>query len=207
MDLEPHHDGDHLRVSDRERERIVELLGQATAEGRLTLDEYTDRVTEAYQAKTRGELARLTQDLPTTAGPGGPPASGTRRPAFPAPLGAPPPPPPAEKMIVIFGDETRTGRWLVPERVAAWSVFGDCKIELQEAQLQHQVTTIVATAIFGAMTVYVPEGVDVRLTGTAMFGEKTSKLRGPVRPGAPVIQIQCTVIFGSVTVRPPAGSV
>ncbi|MDG4767563.1 DUF1707 domain-containing protein [Solwaraspora sp. WMMD406] len=215
MDPAPHRDDDHLRVSDAEREQVVELLGQATTEGRLTLDEYADRATEAHQAKTRGELARLTADLPLTHPD---PAGGALPAVSPAPLLSPlstrgagrtPVPSSAsepastERMVAIFGDEIRKGHWLVPERVEARAIFGDCKIELQDAQLQHQVTTIEATAIFGAVTVYVPEGVDVRMSGTAAFGEKKIKLKTPPRPGAPVVQVVCNVIFGTVTVRPP----
>lgn len=203
-----HPSDDHLRVSDAEREQVVELLGQATAEGRLTLDEYAERATEAHNAKTRGELVRLTADLPTSS-PGALPGAGgtgpvaTRSPGGLPAVGGGGALAPVERMVAIFGDEVRKGHWLVPDRVEARAVFGDCKIELQDAQIQHQVTTIEATAIFGSVTVYVPEGVDVRMTGTAVFGDKKSKLTSVPRPGAPVIQVVCNVIFGSVVVRPP----
>jgi len=39
-------------------------LRRALGQGRLTMDEYDGRVAAAYAAKTRGELALLTQDLP-----------------------------------------------------------------------------------------------------------------------------------------------
>lgn len=189
MELERHRDADHVRVSDREREQVVELLGQAAAEGRLTLDEYADRAGSAYSARTRGELALLTDDLPMTV-----PVPAVTRPSMDSR---------PERLVAVFGNESRTGTWRVPERLEARSVFGDCHVELQDAQLQHQVTVIEATAIFGSVTVFVPEGVDVRLTGTAVFGAKESKLRGPVRAGAPVIEIRSRVVFGSVTIRPP----
>ncbi|MEV1285628.1 DUF1707 domain-containing protein [Micromonospora sp. NPDC049679] len=188
MELERHGE-DHLRVSDREREQVVELLGQAAVEGRLTLDEYTERAGTAHSAVTRGELARLTEDLPT-----GMPRAAVAHPATTAE---------PERLVAIFSNESRKGGWLVPERLEARSVFGDCHIELQDAQLQHQVTQIDATAIFGAVTIYVPDGVEVRLTGTAIFGSKESKLRAPVGTGAPVIEVRCQIAFGSVTVRPP----
>jgi hypothetical protein len=88
--------------------------------------------------------------------------------------------------------------------LAARAVFGDIKIELQDAQLQHPVTTIEADVLFGSVTVYVPEGVEVRLLGTAIFGAKESRLRGaPPAPGAPVVEVHARVAFGSVVVRPP----
>lgn len=53
-----------MRASDVDREAAVELLRVHHDQGRLTLDEYTDRVGVAYAAVTLGELARLLKDLP-----------------------------------------------------------------------------------------------------------------------------------------------
>jgi hypothetical protein len=53
-----------LRASDADRERVVEILRQHTAEGRITADEFEERMTAAYAARTMGALAELTTDLP-----------------------------------------------------------------------------------------------------------------------------------------------
>lgn len=53
-----------LRASDADRERIVEILRQHSVEGRLTSDEFEERMAAAYDAKTMGALAELTVDLP-----------------------------------------------------------------------------------------------------------------------------------------------
>ena len=58
----------NLRASDADRERIVEQLRQHTADGRLTMDEFEQRMAAAYAAKTYGELAQLTRDLPVDLG-------------------------------------------------------------------------------------------------------------------------------------------
>ncbi|KXK58987.1 hypothetical protein AWW66_26655 [Micromonospora rosaria] len=187
MDGERHDDAGRLRVSDREREEVVELLGRAVTEGRLTLDEYTERVGSAHASVTRNELALVTRDLPEAPGR---PVAGTVVPA-------------QERLVAIFGNEVRTGAWPVPEHIEARAVFGDCRIELHQTELRRQVTRIDAEAIFGNVTIVVPEGTDVRLTGNAIFGSKKSKLHGPVTPGAPVIEVRCRAIFGDVTVRPP----
>ena len=57
-----------VRASDADRERIVEQLRQHTADGRLTMDEFEQRMTAAYAARTYGELAELTRDLPVDLG-------------------------------------------------------------------------------------------------------------------------------------------
>ena len=57
------HEAD-VRVSDRERERVVDLLSAHAAEGRLTLEELDTRIDRAYAARTRAELTALMTDLP-----------------------------------------------------------------------------------------------------------------------------------------------
>ena len=57
-------DRQDMRVSDGERQEVVERLRTALGEGRLELDEYDQRVQSAYGAKTYRELVPLTADLP-----------------------------------------------------------------------------------------------------------------------------------------------
>jgi uncharacterized membrane protein len=56
-----------MRAASADRERAVDVLKAGFAEGRLTQEEYNDRMGRAYAARTYGELAALTADLP--AGP------------------------------------------------------------------------------------------------------------------------------------------
>jgi hypothetical protein len=72
-----------MRASSADRERAVDVLKAGFAEGRLTQDEYNDRMGRAYAARTYGELATLTADLPAGASP---------LPAWPVPAYQPPPP-------------------------------------------------------------------------------------------------------------------
>lgn len=53
-----------VRASDRERDMVVEVLGQHAATGRLMLGELEERISAAFAAKTRAELDELTSDLP-----------------------------------------------------------------------------------------------------------------------------------------------
>lgn len=54
----------NIRASDMDREGVVTILRDAHAEGRLTLEEFDERTSAAYAARTWGELADLTADLP-----------------------------------------------------------------------------------------------------------------------------------------------
>jgi hypothetical protein len=54
----------HLRASDADRAAVADVLGGHMTAGRLTVAEYDDRLTRTYAARTYGELAELTADLP-----------------------------------------------------------------------------------------------------------------------------------------------
>src|SRR4051794_37265105 len=53
-----------LRASDADRERVAEVLRDALAEGRLDMAEFEERFDATYRARTYGELAPITRDLP-----------------------------------------------------------------------------------------------------------------------------------------------
>src|SRR4051812_6722700 len=59
-----------VRASDAERDATVDRLREAAAEGRLTLEQLTDRIEAAANAVMRSELVPLTSDLPATAAVG-----------------------------------------------------------------------------------------------------------------------------------------
>ena len=61
--------GPAMRAASADRERAVDVLKAGFAEGRLSQDEYNDRMNRAYAARTYGELTALTADLPAGAIP------------------------------------------------------------------------------------------------------------------------------------------
>jgi Domain of unknown function (DUF1707) len=64
---------DELRVSDAERAVVQERLRRAVGDGQLDLHEFDVRVQSAWAARTRGELVRVTADLPEPPPPPAPP--------------------------------------------------------------------------------------------------------------------------------------
>ena len=52
------------RAGDRDRQKTASRLGQALAQGYLALQEYEQRVQQAFQPETTGELKQLVADLP-----------------------------------------------------------------------------------------------------------------------------------------------
>jgi Domain of unknown function (DUF1707) len=53
-----------MRASDDDRDRVAALLREHHAVGRLTPEEFSERLDKAFQAKTMGDLDDLLADLP-----------------------------------------------------------------------------------------------------------------------------------------------
>jgi class 3 adenylate cyclase len=176
-----------VRVDDGDRQRMVDVLRRHCADGRLTLDEFSDRVGLVYEAKTRADLDLVIADLPapTAARPS---ESGRRK--------------PTRSATAIFSSHRQTGRWRPGETVGAVAVMGSVELDLRQAEIDHAVIEINATAFMGSVDVIVPEGVDVELTGMNFMGSKESRVKDTVaRPGAPTIRVHAFVLMGSVMVR------
>ncbi len=62
-------DGSDLRLSDAERDAVVARLREAALEGRLEVAEFSQRLDVALHARTHGDVAALTADLPAPASP------------------------------------------------------------------------------------------------------------------------------------------
>jgi hypothetical protein len=169
-----------IRASDQDRDDALQQLAAAAGDGRLTLEEYSGRADLALAARTRSELDRVLADLQAPA-------------ALPAEA--------PEQLTAILGNQTRRGRWRVPAHMTARSVLGDCYIELQDAVLSSAVTTIHARTTLGSVTIFVPEGVEVRLSGSVILGSHSSEVGSDPLPGAPVIEVQARAVLGSVTVK------
>ncbi|MBO3747158.1 DUF1707 domain-containing protein [Streptosporangiaceae bacterium NEAU-GS5] len=53
-----------IRASDGDRDKVAAALQEHMAEGRLTSDEFNERLELVYKSRTYGELQKLTEDLP-----------------------------------------------------------------------------------------------------------------------------------------------
>jgi Domain of unknown function (DUF1707)/Domain of unknown function (DUF4190) len=65
----------NMRACDADRDRVAELLGVAYSEGRLSKDEYDERLEQAFSARTYADLDRIVTDLPVPPVPAVPPAA------------------------------------------------------------------------------------------------------------------------------------
>jgi DUF1707 SHOCT-like domain/Cell wall-active antibiotics response LiaF, C-terminal len=172
-----------LRASDADRERTVALLRDHAADGRLTLEEFSDRMSAAYLARTTEELEELARDLPSAHAP-----AGSRR-------------RPTRFVFSLFGSTAREGRIQVRRRVGCLMGFGNIDLDLRQATLEGEVITIVAFGMVGAIDVYVPEGVEVDLHGFTLGGHKRARGNDPPpQPGTPLVRVFAVSIFAGIDV-------
>ncbi|MEU1289387.1 DUF1707 domain-containing protein [Kitasatospora sp. NPDC005856] len=190
-----------LRVSDADREKVAELLRDAYAEGRLDADEHAERIEAAYAAKTFGDLAPLTRDLPAR------PLSFEKQPL--STRQGPPPRPPARQesptVVAVFGGAARKGRWRVGSHLTAFAVFGGVEIDLTDAVFESPEVEIAVTAIFGGVEVRVPENVTLQGAGVGIFGGFDVREQVAADPYAPVVRIKGLALFGGCEAKPRRG--
>jgi hypothetical protein len=168
-----------VRASDADRDATVNRLREAAAEGRLTLEELTDRIEAAASAVMCSDLVALTSDLPGTAAAG----------VATQPAG-----------VRGVGDVKRSGPWTVPAENSFRTWFGHIKLDLRQAQISATETHIDARALFGNVDLLVPEGVEVEVKARTQVGRTNLQASSGI-PGAPRIVLTGGTFFGDIKVR------
>ena len=182
-----------MRVSDSDRERAADVLREAAGHGRLTMDELDERLELTYAAKTYGDLAAVTRDLP---GPAQVPSA--VQPAMAGRIGGTPR---SKFSVAVMSGARRMGRWVVPRNYVSVAVMGGIELDLREAQFSEPEVTIHAYTLMGGIEITVPEDVDVDVSGFAFMGGFDHNASGPGVPGAPRVRIIGFALMGGVDVR------
>jgi hypothetical protein len=172
---------DETRASDAEREQTAGQLRQALVEGRLSLEEFTERVGYAQEARTHAELADAVRDLP----------------ARPPALAAEP-----ERHRVLWSRLARSGAWRVPASSTYRVLFGTVDLDLCQATLEAPQVELEIYNLFSTVTVLVPEGVLVTVTGGGPWATRLVEHPDvPAMRGAPEIRIRLSGPGGTTRVR------
>jgi hypothetical protein len=188
--------GSGVRASDAERDAVVGRLNQAVGEGRLTMDEFSERLELAYAARTRGDLDPLLRDLPADTGGAVPAtASGT------AVVGGGSQGKDTHWNISPIGGIRHRGRWRVPRHTVAIGVLGGVDVDLGEAELAAPEVMITKVSIIGGVSVRVPPGMRVEVSNFSILGGRDINLGGPLALNAPMLRIRSYSIIGGVNVR------
>ncbi|KFG75314.1 DUF1707 SHOCT-like domain-containing protein [Streptomyces mutabilis] len=196
-------DAPELRASDADRERVAEVLREALAEGRLDMAEFEERLDATYSARTYGELAPITRDLPvgTVAAPE---VSMTKEPAAAGEWagritggdGS------SSWAVAVMSGFERKGRWTVPRRFNSFAFWGGGDIDLREANFADGEVVVNCVAIMGGIDVIVPPGIEVIVRGVGVMGDFDHRESGvPGDPGAPRVIVTGFAFWGGVGVR------
>ncbi len=180
-----------LRASHEDRDRVVELLRVAAGDGRLTAEELDERLEAALTARTYGELAALTRDLP--AAPGFVPVTPVAEPKD------------LVRIDCRSGSAKREGRWVVPQRIEVRVTSGTVTLDFTEAVIALPSLQIDAEVHSGGLTLVTRPGVVVDTDEVAVRSGSV-KARAPWGSQVPVIlriQVSGTVGSGRITARPP----
>ena len=135
-----------VRASDADRDRVIDVLRGAVGDGRLTADEFEERLEAALSSRTLGQLAVLTADL--VAGPGRPGAAVAQ----------------AEDVIRIDqrgGSVQRGGRWMVPRRLELRVSWCDVILDFTKAVIVADTLLIDINGRGGALILVLGPGIVV----------------------------------------------
>jgi hypothetical protein len=168
--------GELVRASNTQRDAAVAQLREHLAEGRLSLEEFTERMTEAYAAATIADLEAPLRDLPA-------PTRDTRRSR-------------TRLVLSLIGSTKRQGRLRLGRRVVCIAGFGNIDLDLRQATLEGDVITIVVIGLAATADVYVPEGVESDITGLTVFGHRNPH-GNDVAPivGMPLVRVLAFGLF------------
>jgi hypothetical protein len=197
-------DAPELRASDADRERVAEVLRDALAEGRLDMTEFEERLDATYSARTYGELAPITRDLPVGGAPAAPRVSMTKEPERDGGwagriTGAEPS---STWAVAVMSGFQRKGRWTVPRRFNCFAFWGGGEIDLREADFSAGEVVINCVAIMGGTQVVVPPGIEVVVRGLGIMGGFDHGEEGvPGDPGAPRVIVTGFAVWGGVGVE------
>lgn len=171
-------------ASDADRDRVVELLKERTADGTLALDEFADRVGRALTARRRDELDALAADLPAADQPDVP-----RRNA-------------RHWIVSVMAGAGQRGRWRCPDHLVAVAVMGGCHVDFRGAEISSGEVHVTAVAVMGGIDIVVPEGIEVTMDGLPVMGGRSMQVKDvPPLPGSPRIVVHAFPVMGGVTVR------
>ena len=185
-------DRNSLRASDADRQRVADVLGQAYADGRLSMDEFNERNAAVWAAKTLGQLTPITVDL------GGTPATiavdggaglvnvdGV----------------PSVHTYAVLSTKRQPEYWAVPSMVSALCFMGSAEFDCRKATFLSPRVELNVFALMGSVVLNVPDGVSVIDKTNTIMGSVELRDLTPPKPGAPVIELTGFVCMGSIEVR------
>lgn len=183
-----------LRVSDHDRDVLAEILRQAAGDGRLDMDELDSRLGDALSAQTYADLDSLVADLPVAPLP----SEGTPTLSRPPNAGTS-----ALRIRATLDDQSRSGRWRVPDEIVAEPIYANIKLNFLHATAgaEHIYLTIKPGA--GNVLLIVPDNWAVDSTALTSTWGSAKNRRESAQPAGPVIHVSGNIGSASFVARGP----
>ncbi|MFE5792808.1 DUF1707 domain-containing protein [Streptomyces sp. NPDC056503] len=184
-----------VRASHADRDRVVDVLRIAAGDGRLTADELDERLEAALSARTLGELAVLTADLPAVSIAADVTAAEIAE---------------AKHVIRIeqgFGGPVeRTGRWVLPRRLELAVTWCDVTLDLTQAVITQDTLRIDVAMVGKTLTLVTRPGIEVDADGLTLLHCRLGHHRAETPPHTPTalrVELVGQKTHGRVVVGPP----
>ncbi|GID91426.1 hypothetical protein Adi01nite_08380 [Amorphoplanes digitatis] len=130
-------------------------MQQALGEGRLSLEEFEQRLSAVLAARTFGEVAPYVADIP-----------GGTVVAAPAPE--------FTELRTTAATLKRQGTWVVPRRLLATARAGSVKLDFTDAVIGHSVVEIELNVSAGTTTLVLPAGASADIDGVEFIAGSAS---------------------------------
>ncbi|WP_052852579.1 DUF1707 SHOCT-like domain-containing protein [Streptomyces avicenniae] len=174
-----------LRASHSDRDRTADVLRVSAGEGRLTAEELDERLEAALTARTVGELAALTADLPPVTATSGKDVVRIER---------------------VHGSAVeRVGRWVVPRKLELAVRWCAVTLDFTDAVITHDTLRVEVAMRGKTLTLVTRPGVVVDTDGLRLRHCVVKHLRAEAHPYTPValrVELVGRKTHGRVVVRP-----
>ena len=103
-------------------------------------------------------------------------------------------------LLAIFGARTRKGAWQVPTEMHATAIFGAVELDFRDAQFDAPEVLCIASSVFGAVEITVPDWMQVVDDGFAIFGAREDAGPSSIAPTV-TLRLKGITAFGAVEVK------
>lgn len=167
-----------VRVSDGDRDRVVQRIQRAFTEGRLTSEELDERLERALTATSDGDLMPAVAGLPDDR---------------------------IEDVVQLkstSGRIRRAGEWSVPRVLRIESKYGGVVLDLSQAVVDYPEIEIELRLQYGSATIVLPSGATANADGARTeWGAVVCKVPGRARPGRLHVRVTGELIYGRLRIR------
>jgi hypothetical protein len=195
------------------RDRALDLITEAFANGALSLEEYESKAGLIQKARLPSEISGQIVGVPRptarrTESPSARTEARPSRTSRPMPKGLELIPVEEksgtpEFSLCIMGDRKLAGDWLNSDQATSFTLMGSTTLDLRGTVLPPGRLKIDAMAIMGEIQILVPPGLPVKMSAFPLMGEATIKgqVEQRIVPGMPWVDVSGVALMGSIVVK------